>query len=93
VRFPGGESLQEVAVRAADTLRRVWREHRSGTVVLVGHEYGNRVLLLQALDQPLSSNWRIGQSPCAINEIDISEHEIRVQRLNETFHLILPLRV
>jgi broad specificity phosphatase PhoE len=58
-----------------------------GVIVLVGHECVNRVLLLQALDKPLSGYWNIGQDPCAANEIDISYQEIRVPRLNETHHL------
>jgi hypothetical protein len=44
-------------------------------------------LLLQLLDQPLSAYWRIAQKPCAINEIDILDGRICVQRMNETHHL------
>jgi len=47
----------------------------------------NRALLLQLLDQPLSSYWRLAQRPCCINEIDILDGHIQVERINETHHL------
>lgn len=89
VRFPGGESLQDLVARAAEALRLVRERHPAPaeTVVLVGHDSVNRALLLQLLDQPLSAYWRLAQSPCAINEIDIDGGSLRVQRVNETHHL------
>jgi hypothetical protein len=42
---------------------------------------------LQLLDQSLSAYWRIAQEPCAINEIDVLDGRICVQRINETHHL------
>jgi len=89
VRFPDGESLQDLVARAADVLRLVLERHpgTSETVVLVGHESVNRALLLQLLDQPLSAYWRLDQSPCAINEIDLARDGILVRRVNETHHL------
>jgi broad specificity phosphatase PhoE len=87
VRFPDGESLQDLALRTADALRMVLRCHPDGIVVFVGHESVNRVLLMQCLDQPLSFYWRISQAPCALNEIDLVDDEVRVVRMNETLHL------
>lgn len=88
-RFPGGDSLQDLAARVADALRFVTSSHVSPdeTVVLVGHDSVNRALLLQLLDQPLSAYWRLAQSPCAINEIDIAGFDIKVQTINDTQHL------
>jgi phosphoserine phosphatase len=89
VRFPEGDSLQDLVARTADALRFVLERHASEmeTVVFVGHDSVNRALLLQLLDQPLSAYWRIAQEPCAINEIDILDGRICVQRINETHHL------
>jgi phosphoserine phosphatase len=87
VRFPGGESLQDVVARSANALRLVLARHREGTVVLVSHDNLNRALLLQLLDQPLSSFWRLAQDPCCINEIDFTEGQLRVLRINDTAHL------
>jgi probable phosphoglycerate mutase len=55
VRFPDGESLQQLVARSADAMRFVLGRHASETVVLVGHDSTNRALLLQLLDQPLSA--------------------------------------
>jgi probable phosphoglycerate mutase len=87
VRFPGGESLQDLVARAADALRLALTQHPDDTVVLVGHDSVNRALLLQLLDQPLSGYWRLAQDPCGLNEIDIVDGRIFVRRINETAHL------
>ena len=54
VRIPGGESLQDVLARVAHALRVIVGRHPDETVVLVGHESVNRVILLHALELPLS---------------------------------------
>lgn len=90
VRFPSGESLQDVAARTADTLRLVLSRHPNDAVVLVGHDSVNRVLLLQLLELPLSSYWLIDQSPCCVNEIDVADGTVRVLQLNDTYHLSGP---
>src|SRR6202043_921036 len=87
IRFPNGESLQDLAARAANAVRDVLSRHPDDTIVLVGHDSVNRVLLLQFLDMPLSSYWRIAQGPCCVNEIDIDAGKACIQRLNETHHL------
>lgn len=89
VRFPQGDSLQDLVARSADVLRLVVERHRSAAdvIVLVGHDSVNRALLLQLLDQPLSAYWRLSQTPCCLNEFDIIDGEVRVLRLNETRHL------
>lgn len=88
MRFPGGEALQDMVARVANALRLALAQYPSETVVMVGHTSVNRALLLQLLDQPLSAWWRVVQSPCAINEIEITGHSVRVVRLNDTSHLI-----
>ena len=87
VRFPNGESLQDLAARTANALRMVLARHRDETVVLVGHDSVNRVLLLELLELPLSAYWRLAQEPCCLNEIDANEARVRVHSINETQHL------
>jgi phosphoserine phosphatase len=87
VRFPSGESLQDLAARVADALRFVLAHHGNDTIVIVGHDSVNRALLAQLMDLPLSSYWRIEQSPCCLNEIDFEDGKICVRRINETHHL------
>jgi phosphoserine phosphatase len=85
--IPRGESLQDVLTRAVAALREVIGRHAGDTVVLVGHDSVNRVILLHALDLPLSRYRRLGQDPCAINEIDFSAGEFTVRSVNGTYHL------
>ncbi|KWF20822.1 histidine phosphatase family protein [Burkholderia pseudomultivorans] len=88
MQFPGGESLQTVALRTTDTLRGLLAAHISDTIVLVGHDSINRVLLLHALDMPLSAYWRVAQDPCCLNVIDVNRGgNAKVLQINETGHL------
>jgi len=86
-RFPNGESLQDLAARTANALRFVLARHPGDTIVLVGHDSVNRVLLMQCLDLALSAYWRIAQAPCCLNEIDVDGAAVVLLRMNETRHL------
>ena len=85
--IPGGESLQDVLARAVAALREVIGRHPTDTVVVVGHDSVNRIILLNALELPLSRYRRLGQDPCAINEIDFSAGEFTVRSVNGVDHL------
>lgn len=87
VRVPGGESLQDVLARAAHSLRTIMDRHPDETVVLVGHDSVNRVILLHALELPLARYWRLAQAPCAISQITAAKDGFVVQSVNETCHL------
>jgi broad specificity phosphatase PhoE len=87
VRFPGGESLQDLVARTANALRLFTARHPDQTIVAVGHDSVNRALLLQLLDQPLSAYWRIAQSPCGITEIEIRDGRVRVLTVNDHEHV------
>ena len=87
VRFPNGESLQDLAARSANALRFVLARHPGDTIVIVGHDSVNRALLLQVLDLPLSAYRRVAQDPCCLNEIDINGGKTCILRVNETHHL------
>jgi broad specificity phosphatase PhoE len=86
-QLPGGESLQEVAARIADGLRLILERFPNDTIVLVGHDVTNRVLLLQALGLPLAAFWRLAQDPCGISEIVWINNTATLIRMNETAHL------
>jgi phosphoserine phosphatase len=87
VRFPNGESLQELLARAADAVRVALERHPAQTIVMVGHDSVNRALLMYILDLPLSAYWKFGQDPCAINEIYLAPDRAVVVSLNQTAHL------
>jgi phosphoserine phosphatase len=83
MRFPQGESLQDMAARSADVLRMLLERHTGDSVVLVGHYSGIRVLLLQALELPLSAYWRVTHDPACVSELELAAGGIRVMRMNQ----------
>jgi len=89
VRFPGGESLQDLVLRAGDALRLAAAEGvpDGSTLVLVTHDSVGRAVLLQALEQPLSAYRRLVMSPCSITEIDLAGAATQVLGVNATEHL------
>lgn len=86
-RLPGGESLQGLLARATDALHDIAKAHPDETVVLVGHDSVNRVILMHALALPLSRYWFLRQDPCCINELTFANSEFTINKLNETGHL------
>jgi len=82
VRFPKGESLQDLTARVADVLRMTLERHAQQTVVLVGHDSGIRAMLLQLLELPLSGYWGLALSPGGISEAELSASGGRLIRLN-----------
>jgi phosphoserine phosphatase len=88
--IPGGETLQQVLTRTVSALRDVIGRHPADAVVLVGHDSVNRVILLHTLGLRLSRYWRLGQQPCAINEIEFSADGFTILSMNETYHLENP---
>jgi probable phosphoglycerate mutase len=87
MRFPNGESLQELLARAAEAFRAAQQKHAGQTIVMVSHDSFNRALLMHILGQPLSAYWTITQAPCAINELSISDDYPVVLSVNQTVHL------
>jgi probable phosphoglycerate mutase len=87
VRFPGGESLQDLFARAANVLRLVLERHVGLTVVLVTHDSVTRALLLETLGQAPAAYWQVAQDPCGVSEVLYDGERSSVRRLNETQHL------
>lgn len=87
VRFPAGESVQDIILRGADMLRKVAKDYPDDTIVLVGHDSINRALLIQLLDQPLSAYWKIAQGPCCINVLNIAGAQVSISAINNMQHL------
>jgi probable phosphoglycerate mutase len=84
---PGGERLADVSARAMAAVHEIAAWHPGQTVVLVGHQVMNRVILLGVLGLGLDRLWRIGQDTCAINVFDLEGGEFTLRSLNDTCHL------
>lgn len=86
-RIPGGETLAALLSRTVTALDRILRRHPEGTVVVVGHDSVNRVMLLHALDLPLSRYWHLRQDACGISNLSFADEAFVIGSLNETQHL------
>ncbi len=87
IRFPQGDSLQDLFARTAEALRLVMDHHDDETIVMVGHDSVNRAILLQLLNQSPSAYWKLAQDPCALNELEISRSHSRIIRINDAGHI------
>jgi len=85
--FPDGESLSVVQDRAMAALDEVRARHPDGTVVLVGHQAVNRVILCTVLGMGLPRFWRIGQETCCLNAFHYLDGVPYVDLINDTCHL------
>ena len=87
VRFPGGESLDEVRIRAMDTLESVVQAYHGNNIVIVSHRVLNKLIICGVLGIDNSHFWQIGQDTAAINLIQFKEGKFILSLLNETCHL------
>ena len=87
VRFPQGESLEEVRHRVVATVEQIAAEHSDQTVVLVSHKVVCQVLLIAMLGLDNSHFWQVRQDVCAINTFEFSAGFSTVTHLNDTCHL------
>jgi phosphoserine phosphatase len=85
--IPGGETLPALLARTSAAWHDILHRHRTGTVAVVAHDSVNRVLLLHALDLPLSRYWHLRQDPCGVNTLSFADGSFVVGSLNETQHL------
>ncbi len=87
VRLPGGESLDDVRLRAMGALDEVIRNHPGKTLVLVTHRVVNKVLICGILGMDNSHFWQISQDTTAINLIQHRDGKYVLSLMNETCHL------
>lgn len=88
VSIPQGENLRVISTRATRALHDILRRHRGETVVVVAHDSINRVLLLHALDLPLTRYRSIAQAPCALNVLEYAGGQCAIHTINETGHTL-----
>jgi len=86
-RLPGGESLEEVRVRAMAAVEEVIQSNLGKALVLVSHRVVNKVLICGVLGIDNSHFWQIGQDTTAINLIQYRDGKYILSFLNETCHL------
>ncbi len=88
LRMPGGESLQEVQVRAIETLRRIIKLYPSGsTLLLCSHNFVNRTLLCEALGFSLDRFRDVQQDTATLNILCLQGQRLRAELVNDLSHL------
>jgi broad specificity phosphatase PhoE len=87
VKFPAGESLNEVRERVASAMDILIAQYPKETVVLVSHKVVCQILILSFLSVDNSHFWQITQDVCAINVFEVRGGIPSALSLNDTCHL------
>jgi broad specificity phosphatase PhoE len=87
VRFPGGETLDEVKARALVGVMEVVKRHPGETMLLSAHRAVNKVLIAAFIGLDNSHFWRIGQDTTAINRFHWVNGVWHIMLVNDTCHL------
>jgi phosphoserine phosphatase len=87
VRFPRGESLDEVRARAMTAMNRLMVKHKDQTIVLVAHRVPNKVVCCALIGLDNSHFWRIQQDTACTNVFTHTNGQWIVTCLNDTSYL------
>lgn len=90
VKFPQGESLEDVKNRAIPVFEEVIKNYSLS--IIVSHRVVIKVFLLHIMGLPLSYFWNVKQDPCGITRVEFINNKFIIQSLNETHHLYRPSR-
>jgi len=87
IRFPQGETLEEVRSRTMEALEDLLTKHRNENIVLVAHRVPNKVMCCALLDLDDSNFWRIQQDTASTNLFVYKGEKWIVSFLNDTSYL------
>ena len=87
VRFPGGETLSDVRLRARATLDGIASHHPDETVAIVSHLVVCRLLLCSVLEMPTSQSTLLRQATGCLNILETVATRIEVITMNDGCHL------
>ena len=87
VRFPHGETLDEVRERSYGVLRELAEKHANESILIVTHRVVNKVLLCAVLGLSTAHFWNIKQDTGCINVLEYSNQRFVLCQLNDTCHL------
>ncbi|PIP37788.1 MAG: hypothetical protein COX20_00510 [Desulfobacterales bacterium CG23_combo_of_CG06-09_8_20_14_all_52_9] len=87
VRFPGGESLDEVSSRTMGAITRLVEKHKDENIALVAHRAPNKVICCALLGIDNSHFWRIQQDTASTNLFTYKDGVWIVSFLNDTSYL------
>lgn len=82
-RFPRGENIEDVELRAAKKFLDIIERNKGKTVLVAGHGTLNRALIGYLLHIPYGLRFNIVQRNCAINEIVFTDkNKFKIQAIN-----------
>ena len=87
VKFPGGESLDDVRRRAAPRLMELARQYPEGMIALVSHRVVLKLLLCEAKGLDNSHFWEVRLDTGAISALEYANGTLRIAVENDTRHL------
>jgi probable phosphoglycerate mutase len=83
-RFPGGESIRGVQVRAVAAMDELMADHPKDCIAVVSHGDVIRMILAYYLGMALDLYQRIIISTASVSELALVSGEVRVLRINQT---------
>jgi broad specificity phosphatase PhoE len=87
VKFPNGESLEEVRRRSFAAFMEVVEKNSGNSILIIPHRVINKVLLCALLGISNAYFWSIRQDTGCINVIEYSNSRFVLVRMNDTCHL------
>jgi len=87
VRFPQGETLDEVRQRTMDAIENLVEKHRNQNIALVAHRVPNKVICCALIGLDNSHFWRIQQDTASTNLFIHKENQWIVSFINDTSYL------
>jgi broad specificity phosphatase PhoE len=88
VIMPGGESIQEVQMRALDTLEQITILYQpESTLIICGHNFVNRAILCHALNLSLDRFRELQQETTALNILYKCGDRWHAETVNDRLHL------
>lgn len=86
IRWPGGESLEELTTRVWGVVERIKNRHPEETVVIVAHIFVLICLVLRALGLDLGSFRRLRMDVGSISVLNLDQDMAFLEKLNDTCH-------
>lgn len=86
LRWPGGESLEEMGERTWRGVLRLQEKHPQGTVAVVAHTFTVLTILLQALRLPSGFWRRLRLEPGGLSALSLGPQGASLLRFNDTCH-------
>ena len=87
VRFPNGESLEQVRVRTQNAIENLLEKHENDNIALVAHRVPNKVISCALLGIDNSNFWRIQQDTASTNLFIYKKGQWIISYLNDTSYL------